>query len=449
MSVSISANEPLTTTLGVLCEFPAGTAVSHCRRVSGSESGMESSWYDYNDHPVGTLSASRNVFIESDGCTVPSVTKLRFRRTWRAGWHVENDRTCSSGMTVMGLSTGTADTKRVIGNSETANANVFTARKLSDRPVMSCPVITFCLTIADFLNGLSMSVIRRQERPPELNIRLQHETAFRGRAVMVRFHHWLRRSSPHLLIVGTLAITGLSGCRSTRPTAVQFESTSPVHAAPGVAFNESPSTYTATQSGSDSEPPQTVVDQELFLDPPEPPANNSDAGGSASIVNEYDEEVVETLPTITRVPLDGPFPEPVFSNDVPEFEEDVPEFTEFADSVNDLLDNDKSVKGNGGVLSADTADPLDESYLFPADYPKADDTPITSVEDQDSSLPAFEDATGTRESRRPEFLPDSLDDPFTSTLDSTETNPEVPVPNPNPQQSARSIPDTGPVEFLP
>lgn len=57
----------------------------------------------------------------------------------------------------------------------------------------------------------------------ELEQLTHHDEKSKERAAMVNLHRWLKRTSPHFVIAGSLAITGLVGCRSAQYTAVEVE----------------------------------------------------------------------------------------------------------------------------------------------------------------------------------------------------------------------------------
>ena len=90
---------------------------------------------------------------------------------------------------------------------------------------------------------------------------------------MVNLHRWLKKTSPHLVIVGSLIITGLSGCRSAQFTAFEVESPTPSYPTPLVV--QDAVTKTAPYTEPNAAPSAEDVTKELVLEPPTPPLANS------------------------------------------------------------------------------------------------------------------------------------------------------------------------------
>ena len=86
---------------------------------------------------------------------------------------------------------------------------------------------------------------------------------------MVNLHRWLKKTSPHLVIVGSLIITGLSGCRSAQFTAFEVESPTPSYPTPLVV--QDAVTKTAPYTEPNAAPSAEDVTKELVLEPPHAP----------------------------------------------------------------------------------------------------------------------------------------------------------------------------------
>jgi gluconolactonase len=201
---------------------------------------------------------------------------------------------------------------------------------------------------------------------------------------MVNLHRWLKKTSPHLVIAGSLAITGLSGCRIAQYTSVEVEPAAapstyptPLMVPEAVPYPESDSVETKPDAGDD-----------LRLEPPAPPL--ADFGSNSG----------------SGAPPKLPLPEI-----------DVPEYVE----SKELAESQPEPK----VVAKDTAstvadnDPLDEVNLFPNDNPKPVGDSAGTVED---SAVVAKDAGSTSVK--------SATDPFVETFEPTVANPEVPIPNP-------------------
>lgn len=211
---------------------------------------------------------------------------------------------------------------------------------------------------------------------------------------MVNLHRWLKKTSPHLVIAGSLVITGLSGCRSAQYTAVEIE--------PAVA----PSTYPAplivpeavSRSESATASTGSEANDDLLLEPPAPPLADSRSNSE------------------TGKPPKLPLPEM-----------DEPQYDEF----NELTETESEPKSEPSVVTKETAstvaagDPLDETNLFPNDNPNPVDDSVGTVEEsvvvtKEAGVSNVVDPTNV----------ESVTDPFVETFEPTVANPEVPIPNP-------------------
>lgn len=250
---------------------------------------------------------------------------------------------------------------------------------------------------------------------------------------MVNLHHWLRRTSPHLVVIGSLIISGLSGCRSTRPAPVAFESPSPTYSAPPAVPDGSspPLTVPEARTNNGLDASQTTADKELFLDPPEPPAVK---GGTGNGYDEDVEELVDPMPVATATPPVVPLPEP-------QSQEEFSESASLANTVSEPFDNSLSSEED---VSGVSSDPLDATNLFPDDARKTRNGSTEAAETLD--LNALE-ATSDSDFSGPEFLQESTGNPFTRRLESSNGNPEVPVPDPNQKGTKISLPEVEPAEL--
>lgn len=251
---------------------------------------------------------------------------------------------------------------------------------------------------------------------------------------MVDLHRWLKRTSPHLVIVGSLMIAGLSGCRSTRPTPVALESASPAYSTPHAVPTGSPPPLTipSVRANGDLNTDQLTAENELFLDPPEPPPVNTSV--RKGLDNGYDEEVLDSLPAVAEVPPAAPLPEPFPL-------EEFSGATEVADSASEVIDVE-SPEGNGSDVVS--SDPLNAANLFPEDNPETDSDTVSSSEAL-ADLPFdSKDVASDTDSTDPELLPDSLENPFANTLGPSISNPEVPIPDPSQPGKTISLPEVEP-----
>lgn len=212
---------------------------------------------------------------------------------------------------------------------------------------------------------------------------------------MVNLHRWLKKNSPHLVVVGSLAITGLSGCRSAQYASVEVEPAPSTYPAPLVVPEAVPIPE------SDTALTEPKKEEDLFLKPPAPLV--ADSGSNSSTGN----SPKQVLPQIKKPDYVEP-KELTESKPVP------------VQKPNIAPKENVAPKETVGTV-ADNNDPLDEKNLFPEDNPKAvgksAGAPRTQV---DSKTADLKDAATEK----------SVKDPFAETFSPTGTNPEVPVPNP-------------------
>ncbi|NQV24388.1 MAG: SMP-30/gluconolactonase/LRE family protein [Rhodopirellula sp.] len=205
---------------------------------------------------------------------------------------------------------------------------------------------------------------------------------------MVNLHRWLRRTSPHLVIAGSLVITGLSGCRSVQHSAVNFEPATSTSTYPAPLLTKE------TLSDADSNVASAETDGDLFLEPPAPPLPVSRSNSLA--------ESPPKLPLPEIDTLEGPPYEA--STEVDSESESVA----------------KEVPGETTATVADT-DPLAESNLFPNDDPQSAQKSTDTVVTTDDQSTGRDKASTNSE---------PITDPFADSLEPTVANPEIPVPNP-------------------
>ena len=214
---------------------------------------------------------------------------------------------------------------------------------------------------------------------------------------MVNLHRWLKKTSPHLVIAGSL-ITGLSGCRSAQFTAFEVESAPTPHPAPLVITDAVSKTAPYAEPNAASSAGD--VTKELVLEPPTPPladsGSNEETGSSQAL----------PLPEI-ECPKDE---------------------TSKTSRISALTQSNPQLKsGSKETASTDAASgPFDPLELFHEDNPKSADTPAdgtTDATDGVVSKPALEKGTYSP-------VKEKIEDPFDTKFESIVANPEVPVPNP-------------------
>ena len=214
---------------------------------------------------------------------------------------------------------------------------------------------------------------------------------------MVNLHRWLKKTSPHLVIAGSL-ITGLSGCRSAQFTAFEVESAPTPHPAPLVITDAVSKTAPYAEPNAASSAGD--VTKELVLEPPTPPlvdsGSNEETGSSQALpLPEIEYPKVETSKT---------------------------------SPISALTQSKPQLKsGSKETASTDAASgPFDPLELFHEDNPKSADTPAdgtTDATDGVVSKPALEKGTYSP-------VKEKIEDPFDTKFESIVANPEVPVPNP-------------------
>ena len=223
---------------------------------------------------------------------------------------------------------------------------------------------------------------------------------------MVNLHRWLKKTSPHLVIAGSLAIAGLSGCRSAQYTATEFEPAPPESTYPAPLMVPEALPEAVTQAVPYSEPvaappeaapPEAATIEkngDLRLKPPAPPL--ADSGTSSR---------TGSAPNL-------PLPEIDASKELP------------VKKLTKVKPDPKPVAQETKVGVADL-DPLDESNLFPEDNPKPGQEPGLTA--KDSASVVKETAAG--EGAEPKSKQRAAD-PFSDSFEPIVANPEVPVPNP-------------------
>ena len=222
---------------------------------------------------------------------------------------------------------------------------------------------------------------------------------------MVNLHRWLKRTSPHLLVVGSLVVTGLSGCRSAQYSAVEVESAPATYPAPLMvpeAVSEAVSekvTQAVPYTEPFAAPPENIesdesieteFDGDLFLKPPAPPLAESGSSSGTGIASglqfpEIDEPDGSSIESLTEVE-----PEVVT----------------------------KETKANVADV-----DPLAESNLFPEDNFKADDGSAVVSENvvTEDSVGVLEDAASGRTADSTIAKP--VTDPFADSFESIVASP--------------------------
>jgi gluconolactonase len=226
---------------------------------------------------------------------------------------------------------------------------------------------------------------------------------------MVNLHRWLKKTSPHLVIAGSLVITGLSGCRTAQYTAVELESAPATYPAPLTA----PESLTASDADG--------TKKELILEAPAPPladsGSNSGTGSPPKLpVPELETPRVAT-PTV-ETPAIATSEEPTtkeLTQAKPQ-PEGVPKETASTDAA---------------------SEPLDESTLFPADNPNSAEPTVDTKDGSDVAVtkPAVKKETDSPVKYEAEF-------PFVETFEPIVANPELPIPNPGGKPATVTKPET-------
>lgn len=118
---------------------------------------------------------------------------------------------------------------------------------------------------------------------------------------MVNLQQWLRRTSPHLIVAGTILVSGLSGCRSAHQGAVALE--------PGYSASD------YAQASPLAEPlgmPYDEVEAEPLpaeTAPESPVTVDSGTGNSSSILGKPEPPTAATDSTVQARPAEVPLPE--------------------------------------------------------------------------------------------------------------------------------------------
>lgn len=229
---------------------------------------------------------------------------------------------------------------------------------------------------------------------------------------MVNLHRWLKRTSPHFVIAGSLVITGLSGCRSTQSGAATLESpmsaapVSPAYPAPLMAPEAVP--YTESTQASANE------DREIVLEPPAPPVAGTGSSSATGKDSELSDVESGSDPFDRHTPPRVPLPEETPSKE-----------TALEETPSQELVNVEPTPAASNAPAAETAvssDPFTESSLFP------EDNPAVSVKNSGN------DEAGTS-------VDEGSATPFISDFEPTIANQEVPVPNPGENSANVETPD--------
>lgn len=237
---------------------------------------------------------------------------------------------------------------------------------------------------------------------------------------MVNLHRWLKRTSPHFVIAGSLMITGLSGCRSTQSNAVTLES--PTTAAPVSPVYPHPLQVPEAVPYTESSTAPAEEDGEVVLEPPAPPVAGTGSSSATGSRQELVEIEAGSDPFQSDTPPRVPLPEDTFSSG-----------TAAEETPSDELVNVESTPAADNTTVAEPAvssDLFTESSLFPEDNPTESAQSPESVDDT-SDARANEDSS---ESETPPF----------SDFEPTIANQEVPVPNPGENSASVDVPDVEP-----
>ena len=233
---------------------------------------------------------------------------------------------------------------------------------------------------------------------------------------MVNLHRWLKKTSPHLVIAGSLVITGLSGCRSAQYTTLEVEAVPTAYPAPSASPDSLRVPDVVTEAAPYSEPNAAPsaeeVTNELRLEPPAAPVadsgSNSGTGSAPKLpLPEIESPKIETSKKSSTKELTQAKPQPKI----------VPKVTAGTDAA---------------------SDPFDASNVFPDDVPKAVDSTVSTTDDADVvvSKPAVENATETPVKKKIEV-------PLVETFEPIVANPEVPIPIPGGNSATISKPKSG------
>lgn len=252
---------------------------------------------------------------------------------------------------------------------------------------------------------------------------------------MVNLHRWLKRTSPHLLIAGSLVMTGLSGCRSAQHSAVTLEPAHSAYSAPDATPILAPAAIPYTEQ--DAVPVESR--HEPVLTPPPLPETKTGTetatGTDVGVVGRRTEATPFANGSPPRVPLpEDTTPEQLAPGDAA-FEE--------LTAVEPKSKN-TSTDASGTVAVSDplpaTADPLDETNLFPDDAAKTTDDSSDSAGD----VAVGEAVADVQEKSGDNVFPSPVsetDPTITKSFEPTLVNPEVPVPNPGLNTPSVNLPE--------
>lgn len=242
---------------------------------------------------------------------------------------------------------------------------------------------------------------------------------------MVDLHRWLKRTSP-LVIAGSLAMTGLSGCRSAQQSAVTLEPAHSAYAAP-----EATPTF-APDATPYSDPVAISADDrpEPIFSPPAPSAAGTETETETGTYDEVVSTGTGAVPSADRSPPRVPLPENTAAEE-PELE---------PLTAVEPKSNDTSTEDSG---TAAVSDPLAESNLFP------DDAAKTNVESSDSASDVAVDVTAADRRKNatdtastiPESETEPTARPVKKSFEPTLANPEVPVPIPGLNTPSVNLPE--------
>lgn len=238
---------------------------------------------------------------------------------------------------------------------------------------------------------------------------------------MVNLHQWLKRTSPHFVLAGSLMISGLSGCRSTQTQSVPLESPDTIHSPHSPAYPaplKVPKLAPYTEAESDTASLDSDESREVVLEPPAPPAaasGSTSATGAEKGLADYEPDSNPFEPSVDPIeaghPPRVPLPENISSNQIND-EEKTSGVLVKVEPLNAVPD-DAAESGNS------TSDPFDESSLFPED--SVADEGTVSVSDAVSQSDRSE---VNEEVANPTAAPPLSD------FEPTIANQEVPVPGP-------------------
>ncbi|MDA1162776.1 MAG: SMP-30/gluconolactonase/LRE family protein [Planctomycetota bacterium] len=269
------------------------------------------------------------------------------------------------------------------------------------------------MTIAELKNGLAR-VIPSGAAGAEEAHPSQRENSWES-AAMVNLHRWLKRTSPHLVIAGTLVISGVAGCRSTQYSATTLEPGYPPHAIPFTIPGVPVAEPTGTPYDEPDLPPE-APGSELILEAPAPPPIGTGIGtGTNSAIDDSGTTSAAAGSSIDGVPPKAPVPE-----DAPL---DVLTSVEQTEPTQRETEQNLGVTKNSGTVGA--SNPLDESNLIPDDSPQITGTPDIGGSTGEPEAATSDTANPVTENGEP-----TLANPLIKSFESSLANPEVPIPTP-------------------